>query len=49
MLAHGIEADGVHAQRVFDGAGYFIESEGLEQPKHLDIFSAPVLFQAYFQ
>jgi hypothetical protein len=48
-MPHGIEADGVHAQCIFDGAGYFVEREGLQQPKHLDVLPAPVIPQAHFQ
>jgi hypothetical protein len=29
-VTHGIEADGVHPQGIFDGAGHFVESECLQ-------------------
>ena len=48
-VAYGIEADRVHPKRVFDGAGYFFKSEGLQQAQHLDILAAPVLLQTHFQ
>jgi hypothetical protein len=48
-VEHGIEADRVHPERVFNGAGYFFESECLQQAQHLDILAAPVLLQAQFQ
>ena len=48
-VSHGIEADGVHPERIFYGSGHFFESEGLQQAQHLDILPASVLLEAHFQ
>ena len=48
-VSHGIEADGVHPERIFNGGGYFFESEGLQQAQHLDILPASVLLEAHLQ
>ena len=48
-MAHGIEADGVPSQRIFDGMSYFIERKGLQQAQHLDVLARPVFLEPRLQ
>jgi len=48
-MLHCVEADRAQKQCVFDGAGYFLDREGLQQAKHLNILAASMLVEPGFE
>ena len=48
-MPDGIEADRAQAQGIFDGMSYFFQSEGLQQPQHLDVLAGSVLVEPRFE